>query len=357
MTTSQDKPAQRHFVHKEIDWKRVERCLERYPSIGRVFPLNTLKQHCESPPYYCHYMSWRLGAWPDESLLQRIEELLCCAEALPHWENERSLLRSAEFGDFWSLVWQLQVAEHLCEVGTDVSWAKSGPDLSVKISGERWFVECYTYHKSFDLLLFLNELLGKLDQAVCTSYDVCSPFRLPQNSDRTAFLHQVLSPFLDPAFVENAKEKAKRKYPEVLHKHPSSSLYVYVDGDDVDTYEPGIVPNNVGNPARYLQVALGEAVSAKRCSNDLKNHHPNIVAVNYLLSTDYQVAKSLPERVHSLTLPEIEPNIDVLAASAIGIDERMAREKLEVIRAIRSQVNCNHLSQIADLSSSGTQSW
>ena len=356
MTTSQDHPAQRHFVHKLINWKRVECRLECYPLIGRAFPLNTLKQHCESSPYYCHYMAWRLGTWQNESPFRRLEELLGCAQALPHWEYERPLLLSAEFGDFWSLFWQLQVAEHLCEVGTDVSWARSGPDLSVKIGGERWFVECYTYHRSFDLLLFLEELLGKLDPAVRTNYDKCSPFRLPENSDRTEFLHQILSPFLDPAYLENAKEKAKRKYPEILNEHRSSSLYVYVEGDDVDAHEPGIVPNNVGNPESYLQVALREAVRAKQDSNDLKNHHPNIVAVNYLLSTDYQVAKSLPERVQSPTLFEIEPNIDVLAASAIGIDERTAREKLEVKRVSRSHVNCKHLNQIADLSGSGTQS-
>ena len=356
MTTSQDKPAQRHFVHKLIDWKRVQCRLERYPAIERAFPLNTLKWHCESPPYYCHYMSWRLGTWQNESLFQCLEELLGCAEALPHWEHEQPLLRSAEFGDFWSLVWQLQVAEHLYKVGTDVRWAESGPDLSVKIGGERWFVECYAYRKSFVTLSFLEELLLKLDPAVRTNYDLCSPFRLPQNSDRAAFLHQVLSPFLDPAFVENAMEKAKRKYPEVLYKHPSSSLYVYVEGDDVDAaYEPGIISSVVGNPESYLQVALREAVGAKQCSNELKNHHPNLVAVNYLLSTDYQVAKSLPERVQSLTLPEIEPNIDVLAASAIGIDERLSREKLEVIEVSRSHVNCKHLNEIADPSGSGPQ--
>ena len=349
MTTSQDHPAQRHFVHKLIDWKRVKCRLERYPTIAQAFPLNTLEQHCESSPYYCHYMSWRLGTWQDESRFQRLEELLCCAQTLPHWKHERSLLLSAEFGDFWSLVWQLQVAEHLCKVGTDVRWAESGPDLSVKVDGERWFVECYTYRKSFVTLSFLEELLLKLDPAVRTNYDICSPFRLHENSDRTEFLHQILSPFVDPAYLANAKKKAKRKYPEVLIKHRSSSLYVYVEGDDVDAYEPGIVPNNVGNPECYLQVALREAVAAKQCSNELKNHHPNLVAVNYLLSTDYQVAKSLPEGVQSPTLFEIEPNIDVLAASAIGIDERLAREKLEVIKVSRSHVNCKHLNQIADL--------
>ena len=357
MTTSQDQPAQRRFVLRMIDWERIRFRLERYPAIERAFPLETLEAHCESSPYYCHYMAWRLGTWQDESPFQRLEELLDCAETLPHWEHEkRSLVGSAEFGLFWSLIWQLQVAEHLCKVGTNVSWGESGPDLSLKIGDQRWFVECYTYRKSFDLLFFLEELLRKLDPAACTDYDLCLPFRLPQNSDRTEFLHEILSPFLDPALLENAKENAKRKYPVMICKHPSSSFCVYVEGNDCGAYAPNIVPNKVGNPASYLQVALQEAVCAKQNSNELKNLHPNIVAVNYSLSADYQVAKNLPERVQSRTLPEIEPNIDVLAASAIGMNERLSREELEVVRVSGSHVICSHLNQIAALPGSGTQS-
>ena len=121
----------------------------------------------------------------------------------------------------------------------------------------------------------------------------------------------------------------------ILYRCPSSSLCLYVEGKDRDAYKPGIVPNQVGNPESYLQVVLREAIRAKQCSNDLKYHHPNLVAVNFLLSQDYQVAKSFPERVQSLTLSEIGPNIDVLAASAIGIKERLSRDKIEVVAANR----------------------
>ena len=156
MTTPPHNPTQRQFVHRLIDWERVESRLKLYPAIKRAFPVETLKHRCESKPYYCHYMAWRLGTWENESLFQRLEELLCCAEALPNWEQEKSLLSSADFADFWSLVWQLQVAEHLCGVGTDVRWANSGPDLSVKIDNKRWYAECYTPRKSFGLLEFLR---------------------------------------------------------------------------------------------------------------------------------------------------------------------------------------------------------
>ena len=341
MTTLGCKPAQRHFVHQLIDWERVRYRCERYPAIGRAFPLTTLMKGCESPPYYCHYMTWRLGTWHDESLFQRLEELLCCAEARPNWENEKSLLSDTDFATFWSLVWQLQVAEHLCKVGTCVRWARSGPDLSVQVGSEHWFVECYTYQKSFGLLEFLNELLENIDPAICTDYDRCLPFSLPSCRDRKLFLDEVLSPFLDPAYLANAKERAEQKYPVVLYKHPDSSLCVYVKGSG--DYMPD--NNVVGHPESYLDVALKEALRAKRNSNDLKNHHPNLLAVNYLLSTDYQLAESSRG---TPPLPENDPNIDVLAVSAVGIDERLTREKLEVVIGGRSlHVNHKNLNRIA----------
>jgi hypothetical protein len=112
MTPSQDEPAQLHLVHQSINWDCVESRLDRYPSIKQAFPLEMLEGHCESPPYYCHYMAWRLGTWQDETLFQRIEELLSCAEALPNWEHEQPLLRSAEFGDFWSLNTTTKLMSH-----------------------------------------------------------------------------------------------------------------------------------------------------------------------------------------------------------------------------------------------------
>ena len=218
MTTPPHNPTQRQFVHRLINWERVESRLKCYPAIGRAFPVETLTKHCESPPYYCHYMSWRLGTWEDECNFQRLEEMLRCAEQLPDWKHERSLLVSTDFADFWSLIWQLQVAEHLCEVGTDVRWAKSGPDLSVKVGNKRWYVECYVPRKSFGLLRFLEELLQKLDPDVRTSYDMCLPFQLPQNADRNRFLDTILSPFRDCTYLEKAKEAAKKEWPVVLHE-------------------------------------------------------------------------------------------------------------------------------------------
>ena len=357
MTMPHNNPAQRHFVHELIDWDRVEERRKRYPAIGRTFPLDILRKYEERSPYYCHYMAWRLGTWCDESSLQRLEELLCRAEALNHWDHEKEpLVKSADFGTFWSLVWQLQVAEYLREIGTEVSWAKSGPDLTVTVGGERWFVECYTYHKSFGLFLFLQEeLLLKIDQSLRASYDRCLRFSLPQNpKDQTSFLDKILSPFLDPTYLTTKKEEAKKQYPVLLYKDRNSSLRVYVKGDGSGVYSSPDEDEKIGDEKTYLEVALEEAIKAKQDKNRLAEHHPNLVATNYALSMDYQQASNSP---HTNNSPgpflDHRSNIDVLAVSTIGINERLTREKLEVAEINSAhQVNRVSLNRIVEISGS-----
>ena len=68
----------------------------------------------------------------------------------------------------------------------------------------------------------------------------------------------------------------------------------------------------------------------KKDSNALGENHPNILVVNFLLSMDYQVASMLQERLQTPDLPDISLNIDALAISVVGIDERLTKEKLKV---------------------------
>ncbi|MCY4593181.1 MAG: hypothetical protein OXC19_00090 [Bryobacterales bacterium] len=332
-------------MHRLIDWNRIRSRYDRYPAIRQAFPLEMMKKGCETPPYYCHYMAWCLGAWPQESefLVRRLEELFRVAEMLPNWEYEKSLLTDTDFSVFWSLVWQLQVAEYLHEIGEEACWAKSGPDLSVKIRGERWFVECYTYRKSFGILSFLEELLLRLDPTIRIKYNRCLPFSLPSGRARERFLHEVLVRFLDPVYLAKHKEDAEQEYPVILYRDPDSSMQVYVKGSDADAYIPGRIPNVVGHSESYLATALREAVRAKQSSNDLATHHPNLVAANYLLSTDYQLAES-SRRTPSLA--EIDSNIDALTVSAVGIDEKLTREKLEVA-VLAGSVELGSLARIA----------
>ena len=317
--------AQRQLVRKVIDWEAVERRLQRFPAIGRAFSVDLLKSGEETPPYYCHYMAWRLGTWSNESLFARLDGLLDGARELPDWPAERPLLESADFSDFWSLVWQLQVAEYLRGIGTDVRWAASGPDLSVRVESERWFVECYAYRKSFGLMLFLEEVLARLDPSIRVAYNVCTPFSLPTDRERSGFLHSMLSPFLDPRFVDDARSRSTHQYPVVLGRH-DSGLIVYMEGPDPEAYVPGIAPHQTGDSEKYLEVALNEAIRAKRNANSLGTHRPNLVAVNYALSVDAQLALNRADDLDlSLPVVELGPNIDALAIATVGIDERLAQ--------------------------------
>ena len=100
MTNDGTEPAQRKLLHRLIDWNGIRSRYERYPAIRRAFPLETMKKGCKSPPYYCHYMAWCLGAWPQQSefLVRRLEELFRVAEVLPNWEQEKSLLSAGDIG-------------------------------------------------------------------------------------------------------------------------------------------------------------------------------------------------------------------------------------------------------------------
>ncbi len=179
------------------------------------------------------------------------------------------------------------------------------------------------------------------------SYDSCLPFSLPStHNERDRFLDEILTPFVDPTFLAKAKKDAEFEYSVVLHKDTESSLHIWVKGNDPDAYMPGIVPNQTGDPKSHVECVLREAVNAKKDSNDLKNHHPNLVAVSLLLSEDFQLSLGLKPRLQSLTLPQIDPNIDAFAISTIGIDERLTKEELKVVvRTERSE--CRALNQIA----------
>ncbi len=302
--------------------------------------MTLLRKYEEREPYFSHYMSWRLGTFQNEAPFERLDDLLRLAESLPNWKQERkSLVGSADYSEFWSLVWQLQVAEHLSSVGSEVAWASpkaASPDLSALVDGQRCFVECYAPRKSFGLLSFIEHLVSLVDRNIRVSYDRCLPFRLAGNSSETAFVDQVLKRCLASDRLAQARREAETQYPVVLFKDEDSSLYVYLEGENADAYMPGIVPNQTGSPEHYLELVLREALEAKRCANGLKEHRPNLLAVNYLLSTDFQLAEALRGLPAAQIDAEVGASIDALAVSTVGIDDRLSKEGLKVVSDSRA---------------------
>ncbi len=323
---SNENPAQRQLVHRFIDWDLVERRLNKFHSIQRSFPLDTLKKYGEKPPYYCHYMAWHLGTYASDSLFVRLDELFAIAEKLPNWVNEKPLLQSPDFSDFWSLVWQLQMAEYLCKIGSNVQWGSvtGGPDFSVDIESKVHYVECYVYRKSFGLMSFIEELLQRLDSSIRVHYDLYVQLSLTVKDENIkSFLDSVLADFTSPAYIANAKSAALIQHPVVLYPKCNQGITIYMEGQDEDAYAPGIHGNQTGDPQIYLEVALREAFQAKKGKNKLEQYRPNLVAVNLLLSQDAQSAFDRADELE-LTLPlatQIPDDIDEIAAVVIGFNE------------------------------------
>ena len=317
----------KHFVHELIDWDRVEERLRCYPAISRSFPQSTLKKYSDKPPYYCHYMAWRLGTWVTESHFENLEMLLHRAKSLPNWENESPLLTGGGYGDFWSLVWQLQVAEYLHARGKDVMWGArhGGPDLSVEIDGCRWFVECYVPRKRYGLLEFVNDILPRIDSRIKTRYNPYLPLRLPVQDRIGEWLDSVVLPLCSSAYLDDMASQASERGYAVIHRcvvpYP---LHIYMEGENAWEHVPPW-RDVVGEPSHHVRVILYEAVANKAEKNQLAAHRPNILAVNLFL-TDAPRAESLRSDVIVNTAPSLTGfPIDILAVTAqVGIGEPIA---------------------------------
>ena len=316
----------KHFVHKLIDWERVNDRLAHYPAIREAFSMEVLRAAHESPPYYCHYMAWRLGTWSAESegCLANLDTLLASAAELPDWKNEKTMLDNREYATYWSLLWQLQVAAKLRAVGRNVRWGGSdgGPDLSVDVDGQRWYVECYVMRKSYFLLQFLQECLSKiLGLSVQDDYPLFSRMSLPQAAQHAQFLDEKLEPYCDASRCEEASAKCVTI---VYEDHFS----VEVAEEEWDTNESDDTvhgrrrpPGRWGSPEQHVTTMLKEAVFNKQDRNRLVDHRPNVLAVNLLL-TNAEAAEYHDRDGNMIAgcAPELPATLDVLAVAKCGID-------------------------------------
>ncbi|MDQ6988146.1 MAG: hypothetical protein Q9M25_10120 [Mariprofundaceae bacterium] len=316
-----EKPAQQVLVERFLDWPRVEKRLEKFPHIKSCFPMEVLKNGINKPPYYCHYMAWRLGTWSDncDNLFELFDKLLGIASELDNWKREFSSLQvSCDYAEFWSLLWQLQVASFFAQQG-HVSWNPTGPDITVKIGDNTFYVECYTYRKSFAMENFIEELMRRIDGNICVRHQGNLPFKLPSDNARKPFLDKLFRPFLDPVFIENKQQEAQNSWPVYFPIPPDTENFcVYLEGPtDAYTYKS----NAAGDSRNYLEDAIKKGVDAKRNSNGLKSHRPNILAINYLLSVDYQASCYRHEDMgEELPSAAFAKTLDAVLLSSCGIN-------------------------------------
>ena len=319
----------KYFVHKFIDWKKVEERLSKYEYINNYFPINTLKseEFTEKPPFYCHYLAWRLCVWYNENRFEYFNHLLENAETIDGWDGKNKIQNQNEFGQFWSFLWELQVAEFLTSFpNLQVNWnIKNGPDLYIQTNSEELFVECKTIHKSFGLENFIEEVLNQIDTAICVSHGLFMKFSLSHDNKRIILLDSIFEPFLDPAFIEKKKLEVQRISPLLVIEDKLPNFYIYLDNSQVENtdYDLSIKLFSAPGPESYTNIMNKEIIS-KENENNLIFYHPNLLFVNLVLSEDWQLGSKWNEQYS----PPRSPNLDNILLTACGIDEPVKYENI-----------------------------
>jgi hypothetical protein len=320
--------AQENLVGRFLSWERVEARREKYPSLGRCFSTQLLKK--ASPPYFCHPMAWRLGAWHDEADLAYLDRLFATGANTPGWLSaSKSLRGSCDFAEFWSLVWELQVAEMFRSRGAPVAWMRSGPDLMVTVSEETFFVECTALRGPFAMLEFIEEVLHHIDPSFCVEWAKYLEVIVPEDNERTGFLDELLAPFVDSDWVK-AQQAAARKAYAIHLPVPASAKNLYLTLEtDQESSQCVPMPLRHGDPDTYLKSAVADAVKKKREENSLKASRPNLVAINLLLGNQFEQAVSfLQARGMPVPTPDFGEEFDAVLLASLGIDGRFACRKL-----------------------------
>jgi hypothetical protein len=329
-------PAQKILVDQLLDWSLVKKRLNQYPSIATAFPIETLQALSERPPYYCHYMSLRLGVFCGEESFALLDSLLAIAMKIENWEGNKNLLTQPEYGAYYSLLWQLQVAEYLLRMGCKPKWNCSGPDLSVLTEkGEPFHVECYVYRKTVDAFQYVEDLCA----ALCKDLVACRPYalqgRLPTGDSKklTDWLSNLLQPLTNAEKLSAAAEQAKHVTRVVLNKCDKTQIAIHMNGNTNGEYVPQDGSSAVGDGELWLKVALQEVLNAKSDSNNLKRYKPNIVAVCFLQTAEYINSLGFVEHIganpyESLVMPA---DIDAVMHTDIDIKKKLSSSNLRML--------------------------
>jgi hypothetical protein len=237
------------------------------------------------------------------------------------WRQQR-VPKDCKFESFWSFIWELQEARLFEEnVAPSIEWMDSGPDLKVVLDDAALFVECTVYRKSFASEEFINELLGRLHPGLRAAHSPFLALNLPNNAV-AGFLNDVFEPFLDPGFLSKRLAEASRRSPlDLSYLRGVENFYVYLEFDGSKEKNPDQPWNATGNPEAYLRDVASEVLGKKRGSNRLKEFHPNLLAVNFLLDKDAQLAAMLRGGSFQLEEQDLGDTYDGIFLTACGINE------------------------------------
>jgi len=272
-------------------------------------------------------MAWRLGTWQSDHLFENADLLLGIGSALPNWEVEGSFLTDCEYSAYWSLLWQLQVAQALADRGASPRWNRR-PDIACAHEGATFYLECTSFRKSLGMREYIADLFSHIDSNIRVDHPWWLPLSLPQGSEADSFLHELFRHYLEHDFLQQQRKRAAAEYPVVLPvPSDAKNLRVFLDGTHGATYKPG--ENAQGNPDSYLDVMIREAVNNKRGKNNLRLCHPNALAVSFLINHEFQTAHGRRlELTNLLPEPDLGSELDAVLYSWCGIDEQLDDDNL-----------------------------
>lgn len=336
--------AQEELVTQNMDWSHVEAVLANYPNLGRFFTLEELQEN-QPPPYFCHYLAFRITKWREhggERYLELFDKLVAKGTETDGWNEYR--LSDASYDSYWTILWELQVADALQrhpDIG-EVRWLPQGPDLQCCVDGAPCYVECYVYQKQYARLHYIEDLLQLLSPHFDVTHSISVRVCLP--SDIRSFFDNLFRPFAEDSFFLDRLKREARETGRAELDLPESVSNVRIALTDPETPAPPDSQNAHGAGAfcgeGYVVNAVDEAVRNKKGKNSLECHRPNVIFINCLLARDYTADLAATLSFYGGELPDSgfadHDFVDAACFFAHGVDRRLPLSEGNAVYEARS---------------------
>ncbi|MFA6810361.1 MAG: hypothetical protein WCR47_04800 [Desulfoplanes sp.] len=320
--------------------KRFYRRKELYNNILEIIP-QRYEDICGSQDKRIHWLAFRLATFSNELVFKRLDLLIGESKKINGWSNEfrdRGVEFMRDYAKFFQELWMLQCAEYLNNPERTISFygkkgknGKAAPDIMIQQGDRTKYVECYVYSKWW----FDENCLEEIIQLINPNFFIKRKHNLKAINAKKSIdsLYLFINSIFKTDKIKKAQIEADKSSPFIFDfKSDLFALGLSGKGQ----YSPG--ENAHGEPILSAPVFLREILSKKNNSNDLKNHHPNILMVNGLgydykamLSEidDSKVEKNIDRLPH-----EHKNNIDQLMLTACDIDQKMSENKERIFSII-----------------------
>ena len=323
----------KNFWHSKINWKNIENELNKYPYVKKTFSINILKKSSENPPFFCHpIVRWFLYNDPSplrvlDNIFKKLQSVCGIDEKIKYLRNPKN-----ESFKFWSTLSELSLALYLQGKRKEVILLEETttpqPDIKIKLREKDLFFEVYTHHKFYYMLHELMEILderleGSNLQPFYRTHKYSKDKRVKLNEREILRIAQVCSNRLDNIHYKN---KFQREYQTEIYENDEKTLCVYIENKnnfDPESYVPSEYERVDENA--YFKVMLEEMIHEK--NRQLKDKHPNTLAVNILFNQEWQTIKWNRLKIPSVSFYDI----DSIVFFTNTIDSEEIIVKMEIV--------------------------